>query len=371
MANRTIYLTREQIEKLIDYGSEQELENADNERFLKRMIKETNEHELKENSILERGGVAAFPYAGTLQNICQYVKQYIRSNDPINNQWQIVIPKKLTTAIDFFEELDLVINVEINKNGFYRSGGGYTVIEPNPQTQLSNDGKFWNGEIVIYADCDEERTLYEQTLYNSLVHELNHKFEELKNSSSKNPNCIFDDSDNLNVVASEQTFSQNKEIDQLIKDIFYRLFSSSEVNALIAGTYGDLMGRHSQRKNFLKDRYYLQSYYLYRTISSKLPLLKGLSDEEWMNIKNFLEGKKKITKKDHGLQSFKNKFYRMVNVYLKKLYDGIIRAACTYYDSIEEYNRIEKYKNAPKRILHIDEKMYINPDDIIRLEEKI
>lgn len=67
MANRKIYLAREQIEKLIDYGAEQELETVDSTRFLKRIIKETNEYELKENSILERGGVAAFPYAGTLE----------------------------------------------------------------------------------------------------------------------------------------------------------------------------------------------------------------------------------------------------------------------------------------------------------------
>ena len=104
MANRKIYLAREQIEKLIDYGAEQELETVDSTRFLKRIIKETNEYELKENSILERGGVAAFPYAGTLENICQYVKQYIQTNDPVNNQWQIVIPKKLTTAIDWLPD---------------------------------------------------------------------------------------------------------------------------------------------------------------------------------------------------------------------------------------------------------------------------
>lgn len=344
MANRKIYLTREQIEKLIDYGTEQELKTVDSTRFLKRMIKETNEHELKENSILERGGVAAFPYAGTLQNICQYVKQYIQSNDPINEQWRIVIPKKITAAIDFFEELDLVIIVDIIPDSNFSSGGGGVIVKKNPQLQISNN-KFLNGNIIIYAECDEDKNLCERTLYSSLVHELNHKFEELKNSSSKNPNRLYNDTVGLNIEASRRNFSQNPEANQLLKDIFYRLFSSSEVNALIAGTYGDLMGMNSQRKNFLNDRNHLQSYYVYYTISSRLSLLNELSDEEWMNVKNFLDGKKKVTKIDHKLQSFKNKFYRMVNVYLKKLYDGIIRAACTYYDKIEDYNQIQEFKN--------------------------
>ena len=370
MANRKIYLTREQIKKLIEYGDEQKLENVDNERFLKRMIKETNEHELKENLILERGGVAAFPYAGTLQNICQYVKQYIRSNDPINNQWEIVIPKKITAAIDFFEELDLVIIVDIIPDNNFSSGGGGAVVKKNPQQQLSNNNKFLTGKIIIYAESDKDGYLCERTLYNSLVHELNHKYEELKSSSSKNPNRIHNDNKNLRAGASAQIFTQNQEINQLLKTIFYRLFSSSEVNALIAGTYGDLMGMHSQRKKFLNDRIHLQSYCIYYEIASKLHLLNKLSDEEWMNIKNFLDGKKKITKKGHGLQSFKNKFYRMVNVYLKKLYDGIIRVACTYYDRAEEYNQIQEFKNSPEYILLVDEKMYIYPDDIIRLEEK-
>lgn len=347
MANRKIYLAREQIEKLIDYGAEQELETVDSTRFLKRIIKETNEYELKENSILERGGVAAFPYAGTLENICQYVKQYIQTNDPVNNQWQIVIPKKLTTAIDFFEELDLVIIVDIVQDGYFSSGGGGTIIKKNPQQYLSNNNTFQNGKITIYAECDEDKNLCERTLYNSLVHELNHKFEELKNSSSKNPNRLYNDTVGLNIEASRQNFSQNPEANQLLKDIFYRLFSSSEVNALIAGTYGDLRGMQSQRKNFLNDRNHLQSYYVYYTISSRLSLLNELSDEEWMNVKNFLDGKKKVTKIDHKLQSFKNKFYRMVNVYLKKLYNGIIRAACTYYDKMEDYNQIQEFKNDP------------------------
>lgn len=37
----------------------------------------------------------------------------------------------------------------------------------------------------------------------------------------------------------------------------------------------------------------------------------------------------------------------MVNVYLKKLYNGIIREACTYYDKMEDYNQIQEFKNDP------------------------
>jgi len=83
---------------------DKELENVDCSKFLKRMIKELNGHEAKENSILERGGLLPFPYAGTLQNICKHVSQYISSSDPVDNQWKIVIPKKLTKAIDFLSQ---------------------------------------------------------------------------------------------------------------------------------------------------------------------------------------------------------------------------------------------------------------------------
>lgn len=360
-------MTQEQIQNFINQD-DKVLKKADCSKFLKRMIKELNEHEAKENSILERGCAESFPYAGTLENICQYVSQYIRSNNPVNNQWKVVIPKKLTKAIDFLKELDLIIIVDIIEEDYTEFLKSCSAFEKDLQVRASSNEKLQSKDFIVHAYVDNERTLFKQTLYNTLAYELSCKLAELKNT----PNDLYDGENKSRLKLNKQLFSKNEEIDELIQYCVCCLFISSRFIAFnINRTYENLReGFYSRRKTFLDSRKHLQPYYIYHPISSKLPLLNEVSDEEWMNIKNFLEEKENTTESDNKLQLFKNRFYYLITDCLKKLYDGIIQVANIYYTAIEEYDRIQEFKNAPEYILHIDEKMYINPDEIIRLEEK-
>ena len=51
-----------------------------NKRFLKRIIKELKEFENKNNLILERGGVATFPYIDTIKNIYDNKDEMAKEN---------------------------------------------------------------------------------------------------------------------------------------------------------------------------------------------------------------------------------------------------------------------------------------------------
>lgn len=337
---KTIIITESQF----DYITEGKM-NED-KRFIKRMIKELHEFENKNNLILERGAVAAFPYMGTLKNICKYIQQYIYNNEPVVDSsanyisWNFIIPNLLTRNIDFFKELKMDVTVFYNPNGDRYSGHGGCTAYKNPNQYITTDRKWERGEIFLFCCCDGSRRLFERTFYYTAIHELNHKYEELKNALSDNSNRIFYDGTTLRELAQKETFSHIAQVDKFVKDILYRLFSSSEVNALVSGTYGDLLSMNSERKNFIKDREKLISFNMYEYFKNNLYLLDYLSDEDWEHLRDFLDAyRQNISRSSYGLESFKNKFYKKVNFYLRKIYNGIIRAAFLYYDNKDENKR--------------------------------
>lgn len=345
---KTIIITESQFDYITEGKLNEKSQNQekDNGLFLKKMIKELHEFESKKNLMLERGAVAAFPYMGTLKNICKYIQQYIYNNKPTIDStsnytsWEFTIPKYLTRNIGFFKELIIDVTVYINPNGDRYSGHGGCTSYKNPSQYITTDGKWEIGKIFLFCCCDENRKLFERTFFHTAIHELNHKYEELKNALSDNSNRVFYDSATLRELAQKETFSYIPEVDKFIKDILYRLFSSSEANALVSATYGDLLSMNSERKNFIKDREELLPFNMYKYFKNNLYVLDYLSDDDWEHLRGFLDFYgQNISRASYGLESFKNKFYKKVNFCLKKIYNGIIRAAFLYYDNKDENKR--------------------------------
>ena len=88
-----------------------------NKRFLKRIIKELKEFENKNNLILERGGVATFPYIDAIKNIYNYAQEYIIKNNPNVSDiaWDFDIPKYLTRGIDFIHKQHVLVKCPIKE----------------------------------------------------------------------------------------------------------------------------------------------------------------------------------------------------------------------------------------------------------------
>lgn len=95
-----------------------------NKRFLKRIIKELKEFENKNNLILERGGVATFPYIDAIKNIYNYAQEYIIKNNPNVSDiaWDFDIPKYLTRGIDFIHNLNINIFVILSNENNINMG---------------------------------------------------------------------------------------------------------------------------------------------------------------------------------------------------------------------------------------------------------
>lgn len=302
---------------------------------LKRMVNELREFENKNNIILEKGGVAAFPYINAIKNIYNYVQEYILNNNLNDTIWDVDIPKQLTRGIDFIHNLN--INIIVVFNGSKNINRGVTNGHKKIDGHISIENKWKEENIVIHCSCDKNKQLNKMDFCSLLIHELNHSYQELQNALSDSSNNSIDDTNILHWYTNQVSFSSNNFLDKFIKEIFYYLFSSSEVNAYIAGTYGEMLSMDGERKDFIKDRENLLAYRIYKYFISNLYTLNYLTDDDWLNIRDYLDFyDRSISRKSYGMESFKNNFYKKINYALQKYYKGIIRAAFLYYDTKDE-----------------------------------
>ena len=149
-----------------------------NKRFLKRIIKELKEFENKNNLILERGGVATFPYIDAIKNIYNYAQEYIIKNNPNVSDiaWDFDIPKYLTRGIDFIHNLNINIFVILSNENNINMGKakGHKKID----NSISPYNKWKEGNILMHCYCNGNRILNKSEFYNILIHELNHTYQE-------------------------------------------------------------------------------------------------------------------------------------------------------------------------------------------------
>lgn len=296
------------------------------------MSKYLIEQENKTIRLVEERGVAAFPYRTAINEILNYCKKQCVGMKPGDTR-KFSIPTFLTSKIDFVKYLDIDVTIEDGENKAYEHGGG--VLHLRIDDKIS-DGKYESGRITIEG-YSFYGILYERTILNSLYHELNHYYEawkELNSTGSMSLYAKYSKKANVNT-----DWFQEQEINDVFRLILYRLYSETEMNALIASVYGDLEGMKSRRENFSEDIKNTQAYKVYKKIENVLPqiveILKNNSHLVKPLMLQFKNNNFELNPYYKNENSYIKEFNRKTQYLLKCLIRGIGRTASLYYDSQE------------------------------------
>lgn len=369
--NKICYITEEQFNFLQGKGVLNTDDRLSFNKLHKRLIKEIEDRENAENVLLERGGVAASPYMPTIESIISCIEDLIKNypkNSPNNDGWILSIPTEVTKGIDFIENLDLTVFVYDDKSGKYNTGSGRTLISKEPSQDITADNKWKTAKITIYAFAYKKR-LYRRSFSLSLIHELNHKYEELQcylHNSVENfvLNGKYFTQDIKNV-----TFSNDKDTDTFIKDILYRLFTPTEMNAFASGVYGELLGMKISRDEFIKNKDSVISFWYYFQLKKQFENL-DTNKIDWQALLKFFQQAKYPSYKGNNskisyikdfsntndIKVFANRFIKQVAKRLNKLYTKMEQVATTYFSYADDRTFIKEYfdyfDNGP--VEHID-----------------
>lgn len=369
--NKICYITEEQFNFLQEQGVLNMDDKLSFNKLHKRLIKEIEDRENAENVLLERGGVAASPYMPTIESIISFIEDIIKNypkNSPNNDGWILSIPTEVTKGIDFIENLDLTVFVYDDKSGKYNTGSGRTLISKEPSQDITADNKWKIAKITIYAFAYKKR-LYRRSFSLSLIHELNHKYEELQcylHNSVENfvLNGKYFTQDIKNV-----TFSSNKDTDTFIKDILYRLFTPTEMNAFASGVYGELLGMKISRDEFIKNKDSVISFWYYFQLKKQFENL-DTNKVDWQALLKFFQQAKYPSYKGNNskisyikdfsntndIKVFANRFIKQVAKRLNKLYSKMEQVANAYFSYADDRTFIKEYfdylDNGP--VEHID-----------------
>lgn len=300
--------------------------------------------------LVEERGVAASKYNIVVDKIIKYCEEYVR-----NSRYAVMefsIPKDITKGIDFIDNVGVNVKVSERKDGFYMTGGG------GAKTRYMEkiiDGKLAWAEINIDG-YSYNHSLFKKTLLTSLYHEINHVYEcykdVVKNKKVSDEGVEFGESPRYTksslrggkALGYETPILSNKEDNFLLKKIFYRLFSETELNALIASVYGNLKGIGSKRKNFRNDMKCTKAYTVYTEIKDNyVRLFNSINDDNIGILKRFLSDCDiKINPYSWTTDGVKKELKRKTGWLLMRLFRGIGRAASLYYDN-DEIEQLPEY----------------------------
>lgn len=311
------------------------------------MEKLLDDIERKVIRLVEERGVAASKYNVAIDKIVQYISDKVKTYEKFDEGDTVTftIPKDLSGKIDFVENLVIVVRVtECKSQKMINKGTGGCEIWY--RSGIVN-GKLASMKIEINA-YSFYRSLVEETFLTSFYHEVNHTYEyykEVVKQHEKNPNQESYPTDRFHktmkkaVQANKGTafFYDNKEDNDLFDEIVYRLFSETELNALVASVYGSLKGLKSKRENFNKDIKITKAYKIYRYIKNGYKGLFNKIDEvNYYSIKNYFKGiGVNINPYGNSMESYKKELIRKTTHLLQRLFKGIGSAASVYYDKAE------------------------------------
>lgn len=369
--NKICYITEEQFNFLQEQGVVNTDDKLSFNKLHKRLIKEIGDREHVENVLLERGGVAVSPYMPTIESIISFVEDIIRNypkNSPNNDGWILSIPTEVTKGIDFINNLDLTVFVYDDKSGKYNTGSGRTLISKEPLQDITVDNKWKTVKITIYAFAYKKR-LYRRTFSLSLIHELNHKYEELQCYLHNSVENFVLNGKYFTQDIKSITFSNDKDTDTFIKDVLYRLFTPTEMNAFASGVYGELLGMGISRDDFIKNKDSVISFWYYFQLKQQFENL-DTNKVDWQTLLKFFQQAKypsykgknnkisyiKDFSNTNDIKVFANRFIKQVAKRLNKLYTKMEQAANTYFSYADDRSFIKEYfdylDNGP--IEHVD-----------------
>ena len=289
-------------------------------------LNEYREHIVK---LVEERGVAAYKYNDTIGRILNYIQNRISLNGSKHNtKITFDIPSYYLKEFKFLHEPIIeVTNTDVtDHNVTFENGTGECTIHPD-YTKIVN-GKLCN--VLVKIRCFSiMNELVDKTFLNVLYHELNHAYDIFKDYE-RNGNIERFNNDRLRAY-SPQINTEKENV--YWKEVFYRLFSSTELNGLIASVYGDLQGIKSVRKNFHKDYKETLAFKAYEFFTRNLKYALERTDDESL--------KRIINKIPHPIKSdnINDIKVHVMDYVLKrcaKLLRGIGRAASLYYDRVED-----------------------------------
>ena len=313
--------------------------------------------------LVEERGVAAAPYKNVLQKIVAFCETRVAAAHLSNEGEEIEfsVPFEYCKKIAFVEGLKINVAIKNSNNAgiFNRTGGGFAT---SPSIYVSNSNQQLVNCIIQLNGYAYGGRLLKRTIFGTLCHEINHLYD-MWNDAKENEGLI--------VPRYAATAKRSKaeigedENDWAYNLIFYRLFSETELNALVASVYGDLAGMKSVRENFKNDIHSTHAFFVYKQISNVYKKLFSMIDEDTANkIKQiFAAHGIRINPYTNSLQSFKKELIRKTAHCLNKLLNGIGRAASLYYDTTEEVAKLREEKGV---ITHEDPS--INIKEILTLK---
>lgn len=314
-------------------------ENHKRELKRKKIILEKNiANEDKNNLLFEAGGIGFSDYIPEIYRIVLYVAAYISKYPSENKKWNIDIPKTYTKGFKNFDDLSIHVTVnDVGKN-LDKTGSGSTKLNAFPMASIQN-GKFIEPENIDIKCYSNGNKLYEKTLMSILIHELNHKSEELGRETRPELNPMQINAQTYNFLNSTM-LSDDKDLNGYVTNLFYVLFDNSELNAFSASVYGDLRGMHSKRENFKKDIRKTHAYSWFYTLSKGMHLLSTNDNIFWTNLKQAME-LSAIKHKGHykTIGEFRTWFINRSQQLLDKFYKKILTTAGYYYATQEDQEK--------------------------------
>ena len=310
------------------------------------ILKEEIDSILSNTVLKEERGVAAHKYRDVVNEIVKYCQENVEPGSAIgaffknllgkrNDVYTIKIPETITKKIDFIEELDITITFhEMGGPTVTESGGGRVSYSKKNGNYFTPEGKLCL--VCINLDAfHHNRKVLTRTFTNSLYHELNHAYDVW----SRRKDWKFIDKFNKDIhngyeVRDYMAFSHNPTVTRFFKDLFYRLFIPTELNALVSGVYGDLRGMDSDLINYKRDIHNTQAAWVLDDFAEHFNDYLGLA-----SVYVLMEACKKmnidgISRQDPHtfLITFKQAFERK----MREAWKGVGRAASMWYDDKEE-----------------------------------
>jgi hypothetical protein len=299
-------------------------------------------------------------YDSIIDPIIRYCDSYLKERYPYKTEeytnsdnktfkfyrYRIIIPDKLLSSITWANNKELIINVvDMDEEAIDMLGNenivnfrrGYS--ENSRYDKIDDNGKLNSLRITISVFSVNKNIFY-QNFHSALYHEFTHAFENY-NRLKKNSNGLFRHLVGTNYSKIMSSNNDDKNLN-LFNYVNYMLLVNTELNALIASTYGDLQRIHSVRNNFSKDIKQTDAYKTYDDIKNNyLPTIIKLNDDYWKMFQDmtYLQKDKKLS-----ANRFKNEFIKAVDFKLNNLIKGIGRVASQYYDDIEMKEKMAETK---------------------------
>lgn len=291
----------------------------------------------------ERGVGASREYLDIVKAVVDYVADTIKYGNTFNGKKECVlkIPQSICKRFDRFSSLEIKVTVkDIGELSKIHTGGGHINI---PLFTGVYKDKLSMPVVIYLSSYSNGDTLERRTVAEPLIHELNHArdtFERLNGAGcSYNPSSPMAQADAYHIIEGK--------VSPQIGQIIYRLFSSTEVNALISSVYGDLSSINSKREYF-KDHIRLTgAYNIYLQLLDIVKMIEEDPDDFQEDFETLIQ----MFATDYRLdclnpmphcrrhpdiatfrKAFVEKAYKSLNAILR----GIGRVASYYYDVTEE-----------------------------------